>query len=180
MLPLQNMVIIKHFRLKRNKDSDFFYVRCLEEPHCPWCEGCFQVIGSRTRILCRQDGSVIHLVIRRLKCLKCGKISHELPDIVVPYKRHETDSIAQALAEPTSAKQNRCCCENTTIRRYRLWFFLLCNYLEGSVRAILEKMQCPAFVKLPLYPLERQADGWLGTLVRNVVNSGRWLQTRSA
>lgn len=155
-------------------------MRSLEESHCPWCEGGFQVIGSRKRGLHRQDDSVICLVIRRLKCLECGKISHELPNIAVPCKRYETAAITQALAEPSSSQHERCCCEDSTIRRYNHWFLRLCGYLEGSVRAIMEEMHCPAFVGLPLYPLERQDDGWLETLVRNVVNSGRWLQTRPA
>lgn len=157
----------------------FFYIRSREKSLCPWCEGSFRVIGSRKRILYRRDASVIHLVIRRLKCTVCGRISHELPDSVVPYKRHEADTIAQALTEPSSSRQDSCC-EDSTIRGWKLWFFLLRDYLEGTIHALMEIMHCAAFVRLPLYPLERQADGWLKALVRNLVNSGRWPQTRSA
>lgn len=179
MLRSLNMVIIKHYRLERKENSDFFYVRSREKSHCPWCEGEFQVVGSRKRILHRQDGSVILMIIRRLKCTSCGKISHELPDIVVPYKRHESAAISQALEEQVSSRQESDC-EDSTIRRWKLWFFLLRDYLEGTVRALMELWHCPAFVRLPLYPLECQADGWLKILVRNLVNSGRWPHTRSA
>ena len=137
------------------------------------------MIGSRKRILQRQDASVSHLIIRRLKCTGCGKISHELPDIVVPYKRHESATISQVLEERATSRQDSYC-ENSTIRRWKLWFFLLRDYLENTVHALMELWHCAAFVRLPLYPLECQADGWLKILVRNLVNSGRWLQTRSA
>ena len=179
MLHSINMVIIKHYRLERKENSDFFYVRSREKSHCPWCEGGFQVVGSRKRVLCRQDASVTHLIVRRLKCNDCGKISHELPDIIVPYKRHESATISQALEKQGSSCQDSCC-ENSTIRRWKLWFFLLHDYLETTIHALMELWHCTAFVRLPLYPLECQADGWLKILVRNLVNSGRWLQTRSA
>lgn len=157
-----------------------FYVRSREKSHCPWCEGDFKVIGSRKRKLDKLDGSVNWLIIRRLKCMDCGKISHELPDLVVPYKRHEADTISRALVEPASVLQDCCCCEASTIRRFKIWFFLLRDYLESTVWALMELMHGNAFVKLPLYPLQRQTDGWLKVLVRNLVNSGRWRQTRSA
>ena len=135
MLHSINMVIIKHYRLERKENSDFFYVRSREKSHCPWCEGRFQVIGSRKRILRRQDASVVHLIIRRLKCTDCGRISHELPDIIVPYKRHESATISQALEEQESSRQDSYC-ENSTIRRWKLWFFLLRAYLESTVCAL--------------------------------------------
>lgn len=137
------------------------------------------MIGSRKRILRRRDASVTNLIIRRLKCTDCRRISHELPDIIVPYKRHESAAISQALEEQDSSRQDSYC-EDSTIYRWKLWFFLLRDYLENAVRALMELWHCAAFVSLPLYPLECQADGWLKILVRNLVNSGRWLQTCSA
>lgn len=174
------VIIIKHFSLERKDNSDFFYVRCKEISHCPYCDNGFDVIGSRKRILCKQDGSVIHLIIRRLKCTNCHKISHELPDLVVPYKRHESDTIAAVLTDTSSIEEDCCPVEESTMHRWKLWFFLLHTYLEGAVRALMVMWRCESFVILPLYPLRRQADGWLKILVRNLVNSGRWLHTRSA
>lgn len=133
--------------------------------------------GSRKRILYKQDGSSLRLVIRRLKCQNCGRLSHELPDIVVPYKRYEADAIAQVLQQPDQTIQ-ACSCENSTLLRWKLWFFLLRDYLEGAVRSLLASIDAVAFVKLPLEPLSSQPDGWLRHLVRSLVNSGRWRQTR--
>ncbi|MGL5436147.1 MAG: DUF6431 domain-containing protein [Lachnospiraceae bacterium] len=147
--------------------------------HCPWCEGDFKVCGSRKRVVYEQDGSKLQLIIRRLKCCQCQTISHELPDFVVPYKRYEAAAIAQALQEPALTAQV-CGCETSTLVRWKLWFFLLHNYLEGALRSLQNFFGAAVSVKLPLYPLLLQPDGWLGQLVRSLVNSGRWRQTRSA
>lgn len=138
------------------------------------------MIGSRKRVLFRQDGSRDRLVIRRLQCCECHRISHELPDIIVPYKRYESDAVADALGETVSPENDCCPAEHSTIQRWKLWFFLLRDHIEGAVRALMELMSIKAFVRLPLCPLSLQSDGWLKVLVRNLVNSGRWRQTRSA
>ncbi len=112
--------------------------------------------------------------------MECCRISHELPDLVVPYKRYESDVIADALDESGNPEDGCCPAELSTIQRWKLWLFLLSGYFEASVRALMELMDIKAFIRLPLYPLSQQADGWLKILVRNLVNSGRWRQTRSA
>ncbi len=81
------------------------------------------MIGSRRRILCKQDGSCVFLVVRRPRCLECERISHELPDIVVPYKHHELDTIADGLVEDDSLARKSCPAEVSTINRWKHWFF---------------------------------------------------------
>ncbi len=112
--------------------------------------------------------------------MDCGRISHELPDMAVPYKRYESDVISESLDESADPEDSCCPAELSAIQRWKLWFFLLSEYFEGAVRALMELMDIKAFIRLPLYPLSQQADGWLKILVRNLVNSGRWRQTRSA
>ena len=176
-----NMVIIKHYSLEYNEKLNSFYVKSREKSYCPYCEESFKVIGSRKRIIFRQDGSKERLIIRRLQCCECYRISHELPDIIIPYKRYESDVIADAL-DGTVSSQNDCCpAEHSTIQRWKIWFSLLHDYFEGAVYALMELMNIESFVvRIPLYPLSLQSDGWLKVLVRNLVNSGRWRQTRFA
>ncbi len=112
--------------------------------------------------------------------MECSRISHELPDMVVPYKRYESAVISEALNESADPEDSCCPAELSTIQRWKLWFFLLSEYFEGAVRALMELMDIKPFVRLPLYPLSKQTDGWLKILVQNLVNSGRWRQTRSA
>ncbi len=177
--PNKHMVIIKHYSLEC-KENSVFFVKSREISHCPYCEGSFKVAGSRKRVLFRQDGTADRLMIRRLQCMECRRISHELPDLVVPYKRYESDVISDALDESADPEDSCCPAELSTIQKWKLWFFLLSGYFEASVRALMEFMDIKAFIRLPLYPLSQQADGWLKILVRNLVNSGRWRQTRSA
>ncbi len=73
-------------------------VKSREKTHCPCCGGDFKVIGSSRRVLINRtapaffyimmSGEAQHLlfVIGRLRCADCRRISHELPDMVVPYK----------------------------------------------------------------------------------------------
>ena len=53
-------------------------------------------------------------MVRRLRCLDCKKISHELPDMVVPYKRHESDIIACELTADVPAETDYCMAESST------------------------------------------------------------------
>jgi len=38
-----------------------------------------------------------------MRCMSCKRILHELPNLLVPYKRYEADSIEQVVTEPTSS-----------------------------------------------------------------------------
>ncbi|PWJ51571.1 hypothetical protein SAMN05216529_102345 [Faecalicatena contorta] len=111
--------------------------------------------------------------------MNCGCIHHELPDIIIPYKRYDSETIAGILTRDADNLQDFPG-ELSTALRLKLWLFLLCDYIEGTLYALKELYHLKSLLLLPLYPLERQADGWLAALVRKLVNSGRWPQTRSA
>lgn len=174
------MVIIQHYILEQKGDSPFFYVKSQEESHCPYCGGKFKVIGSRRRILYKQDGSCIFLVVRRLRCLDCEKISHELPDVVVPYKRHESDAIAYGLTEDVPPEIDCCMAEYSTISRWKHWLFYNRLFFEESLRIIQTQTNHISFPHLPLSPLNRQPKDWLRLLVYHLVNTGFWEHTRLA
>ncbi|MGB4509265.1 MAG: DUF6431 domain-containing protein, partial [Syntrophomonadaceae bacterium] len=57
----------------------------MEQIPCPCCSGGLKVIGSRPRKCVNSVGERITLIIRRLRCVKCQRIHHELPDMLVPY-----------------------------------------------------------------------------------------------
>lgn len=124
------MIIIKDYQLIQKDNSDY-YVRSREECVCPHCQGRFKVIGSRRRVIYREDGSKERLIIRRLRCMECKKISHELPDLVVPYKRYDAEVILHALDDTKTDKY--CPAEECTIYRWKLWFFLFHDYIMTSV-----------------------------------------------
>lgn len=141
------------------------------------------MIGSRKRIIRQADGDSRTLLIRRLRCGDCGRVHHELPDIVVPYKRYDSETIEEILSPKDNSPSFPG--ETSTASRLRLWFLLLRGYFEGTLRALsflyrrdrdlLEKLS--GMISLDPAMME---NGWLKRLVRVIVNSGRWKQTRSA
>jgi hypothetical protein len=161
-----------------------FYVKSREAAHCPCCDGCLAVVGSRKRFLIQPDGSKIWLIIRRLYCTHCNRIHHELPDMVMPYKRYSTQAVEEILSGTASASIP-VACENSTVRRIRIWFSLLRSYFVSCLLSLKQLFQQDADFLTgidKMLPLEVSTlpAGWLKYLVRILVNSGRWRQTRSA
>jgi len=164
-----------------------FWVRCAEVVPCPCCGETLAVMGSRLRKLAGADGEGRLLVIRRLRCRGCRKIHHELPDCIVPYKRYESACVEAVVAEPEAP--SAIAVDDATLRRWRHWFRQQSAYLLGALRSIaLRFHQDPA--EEPSVPsqsahqrigqLVGHAPGWLGRMVRPVVNVHLWVHTRSA
>ena len=122
------------------------------------------------------------LIIRRLRCEHCRQIHHEFPDTVVPYKRYSEEVIEEILAE---REEETYPCETSTAFRLRCWFSLLREYFERALCAIryIHRQDEVIFQELsdliPLTPASLAA-GWLKSIVRILVNSDFWLQTRFA
>ena len=116
-------------------------------------------------------------------CENCRRIHHELPGTIVPYKRYSAEVVEEILSG--QEKEPSYPCETSTALHIRNWFSLLRDYLESVIEALklLYKNDLPLLAALeqlqPLKPSLLPA-GWLKSLVRIVVNSGRWVQTRSA
>lgn len=124
-----------------------------------------------------------NLIIRRLFCNSCSRIHHELPGIIVPYKRYSAEVIEEILSEKEETESYPC--ETSTAHRIRIWFSLLRDYLRRVIEALklLYKQDAVLLAVLKkMSPLEPShlPSGWLKILVRITVNSGRWIQTRSA
>ncbi|QHQ60192.1 hypothetical protein Ana3638_04865 [Anaerocolumna sedimenticola] len=160
-------------------------MRSRETIPCPDCEAKLTVIGSRKRGLIEYSGEKKVLIIRRLRCPGCGKIHHELPDIIVPYKRYSSETV-ELIISPSKEQKDDYPCELSTAKRLKIWFFLLRNYFKNTLlsltflydyeEALSKEIQCL------LFRLNNSSgfNGWLKKLVRYLVNSGRWLHTRSA
>ena len=128
------------------------------------------------------DGSAKHLIIRRLFCSQCSHIHHELPETIVPYKRYSSEVIESVISAREKIPSYPC--EESTARRIRIWFSLLRSYLESVIESLKliykQELALLAFLdRMRLSQLHDQSNGWLKALVRIVVNSGYWIQTRS-
>ncbi len=158
-----------------------FFVRSGEQHYCPCCDGSLRAFSSRRRGFIDSAGEHVALFIRRLKCSKCGRVHHELPDILVPYKRYSSESIEAII---TGASTLSVAADESTINRLRTWFFTLAGYFASALLSIAVRYMKNAVVKtpdLPEPPLQRiwhhvgDEPGWLARVVRPVVNTNLWL-----
>lgn len=131
------------------------------------------------------SGDTIRLVIRQLRCKRCNRIHHELPNLLVPYKRYEAAGIEGAVGSPPAADV---AVDESTLYRWRRWFALWAEYAKGC----LESLACRFNLHVEtssrssqsvLHPLGRwvgDAPGWLARSVRPITNANLWVHTRSA
>jgi len=161
-----------------------FFVRSAEIIPCPCCSGCLGVIGSRRRGCIDSSGEKVALVIRRMRCETCHKIHHELPDILVPYKRYDAASIEEIVSEPKAAVAS----DESTLLRLRQWFVNWFTYAAGCLAAVAHRFNLP--VRESSAPSQSalqvigqfvgDSDGWLARAVRPIANAHLWVHTRSA
>lgn len=177
------MIIITKYKLiPYETDQNKLHVKSEEKSICPIClNEVLKVIGSRNRRALNSKGENLIIVIRRLRCSTCKKIHHELPDILVPYKRYLSSCI-EAVIE---GKGDRIPCENSSIYRIKRWFKVMAAHIKRSLAAIaarenivIEIGEGTTLKTITLYVGER--PGWLARAVRIVVNTNNWVHTRFA
>lgn len=172
------MICLAKYRLILDKDTGYHYVQSQEHSICPICNSPeLKVIGSRKRRALQDNGETLVLIIRRLRCRNCLRIHHELPDILVPYKRY-TSTVIEAILDGAGAEV---CCENSSIYRIKRWFAEISEYITGCLSAIAARLGLE--IKGPAYRIKDlmgEMAGWLARTVRTIVNTNNWLHTRSA
>lgn len=60
--------------------------------------------------------------------------------MVMPYKRYSTQAVEEILSGTTSVPIP-VACENSTMRRIRIWFFLLRSYFESCLQSLIQLFQ---------------------------------------
>jgi hypothetical protein len=78
-----------------------------------------KVVGSRPRKYLQEDASQVILIIRRLRCMECNKIHHELPDILVPYKRYKSECIEAVVVEKKQYHAGTVACDESTLHQWK-------------------------------------------------------------
>jgi len=157
------MISINNYQLVKSNDG-YFYVRSYEIIACPICGSIIVIIGTRKRNIIDGDGEKQTLVIRRLRCKECRVIHHELPDIIVPYKRHCSETIEKIVTDNIAGVN----CENSTIRRIRAWWAACLLYFKSVLSSLREK-----------YGTEFSRNPAPKEIVRAVTNANLWVHTRS-
>ena len=157
-------MIISKYREERDTEG-IIHIISEEAVVCPICAGILKIIGSRSRGRIDNTGNKETLIIRRLRCRPCRRIHHELPDGVIPYKRHSTETIEKII----SGDVDDVCCDLVTESRIRTWWAGMYMYFK-NILASLHMKYGEMFSSSPT-PRE---------IVRAVVNANYWVHTRSA
>lgn len=153
---------------------------------CPCCGERLKVIGSRRRKYLTSQSIPHVVVIRRLRCCHCDRVHHELPDILVPYKRYASEAIEPVVANDPALSV---AVDESTITRWRQWFGECAGHFAGCLESIRVRfghgsVEGPSDLSLSM--LQRiwhyvgDAPSWLRRVVRSVVNINQWVHTRSA
>lgn len=146
---------------------------------CPCCQGELRCIGSRPRTWIQSSGGKAKIIIRRLRCKDCNKIHHELPDLLVPYRRHEAQSIETAVVDKSAPGV---AADEGTLRRWRRWFADWAPYAAGCLESIDRRVHGTAESSSahPQTALQRigrvvkKQCGWLVEAVRRIANLHLW------
>ena len=159
------MAIISLYKLIEILGVGFRVMNLGGTPLCPICSGLLGEYGTRKRKYIDANWIKQTLIIRRLLCAGCGAIHHELPDILVPYKRHCAQTIENVIYEVDVGDN----VENSTIHRIRGWWRNLRVYIQGILGSLNAK-----------YGIRFSDPFKLKEVVRALANSSLWISTRSA
>jgi hypothetical protein len=126
-------------------------------------------------------------MIRRLRCSECGKIHHELPGFLAPYKHFDAESVEKGATQP-SAKMD-IDVEESTLWRWRKWYQEIQEWMKYCVASLKLQLNMEAKTGLSIQPLPVHPDNGqkgvgnrlrLTQIVRILVNSNFWRSTRFA
>lgn len=163
-----------------------FFVRSMEQIPCPCCGERLNVIGSRRRKYLTSLSQPKVLVIRRLRCCHCSRIHHELPDVLVPYKRYASEAIEPVVADEPALSV---AVDESTLTRWRHWFAECAEHFAGCLESIRiryghdsaqEPSALASSVLQRIWHYVGESPLWLARVVRPVANTNHWIHTRSA
>jgi hypothetical protein len=169
------MLILTNYKLEKTQKSEFPYViNCNPTPVCPFCHGKMKHFEWRRRTTINpSSGKKEYIMIERHLCLNknCHKIHHLLPDFLIPYKRHLSETIEQFI---TTGQQQSVRCTCSTVLKAKKWFALCFVYFLTAIKSRQGRypLSCDK-------PIESKADliaepGWLKWLVITLGNFGYW------
>lgn len=131
------MVIITQYEIicKRKFKN---LVKSNEVHICPVCGGRLGVKDYRLRSVIKNgETSPRWYKLRRLQCCQCHRLHLELPDFMVPFKRHESASVQEVL----DGKPTACCAEESTMLRWKKAFAARALQTEMALRLLLSKVR---------------------------------------
>ena len=162
-------MIITHGSRYRKHGIVFFTGE--EDIYCPICGGSLKVHGTCRRKLITKNGAEVYR-LRVMECRRCGRTHRELPDEIIPYKRHNVE-LVEAIAE-SGPGNHETITDHSTWRRITLWVMWFLQY----ARNVMEGLKIVAAGSQTEFSGESDYPS-LTYFVRIVVNSGNWVQHRT-
>lgn len=175
------MVIITKYRLEHNEENIWILIS-LEDPVCPECGSTLSRRDMRKRIYRQAGGETQWILIFRLKCTNddCGRLHHELPDCVFPYKHYRTDVIEDVVdgvvgAEDLETEDYPC---EGTMNHWKWWMLHNEVNIDCQLKSVAHRILDfgVEFLKLELLLLReirnRISRGWLSSIAGYIYNSG--------
>lgn len=117
------------------------------------------------RGLIESDGVKSRLKVQRHYCKACDSWHRELPDTIIPYKRHCRETIELIINGEEAVTYT----EIETAKRILEWWALMVAYILGALPAVEAK-----------HGVAITAKDKLAKIVRALVNTNLWPCTRSA
>ncbi|KIY21055.1 hypothetical protein UB32_15830 [Mesobacillus subterraneus] len=165
-----------------------FLVRGAERIPSPCCGKTMLVRGTKDRKAKDHTGQSKTYNIRILQCTNCGTTHHELPDLLIPYKRYEAECIEDVLTNPST---HIVPADDSTLSRWHRWFHQFVDYWIGCLNSIMVRTsqeniplditsKCSGNALQRIGHLAGDANGWLTRTVRPIVNINLWIHIRSA
>jgi hypothetical protein len=161
---------------------------------CPNCGELLEYHSWVTRLLKDKAGKRSKYLIRVLKCINTAcptKYHRELPDIIIPYKRYDTESIEEAI--DTDNQNATVAADESTIHRWRRWFKENIVNIMMSLKSVtdangdiaktssLENPEQDSSKPMEIIKvIVSRRVKWLNETVRILVNSSKWVFNRSA
>lgn len=82
------MIITRYYEIDFDNEKNLYIVRSKDVPLCPDCKKLLSGYDSRKRRVIGSDGKPYYFRLRRLKCLSCGHLHLEVPDLIAPGKHY--------------------------------------------------------------------------------------------
>ena len=160
------MIIVTEYHTEFSSFMNAYYVWADEALVCSFC-GCDKVIMKGWR----RRGSIDHLenstvfLVRRVKCKGCSKIHHVLPDIIIPYKHHNAETVEMIIRE----RADETFCNESEINRIKSWWVCMKLYVLDKANAVAK-----------IAKVQISSDSKLATIARTLANAHLWPRTRVA
>jgi hypothetical protein len=181
-IPIKGMIIVSSFSIHHNSELGSHSIKPARDSVCPQCSGVLKYRDSRERGVKNLFGEARRFLLRRLSCTVCGRFHTEIPDIILPYKRYDAETIQSVLDGKESA--SACAADDSTMRRWRASFAEAQTDMRqriASVYACEEDTSAPIVSGVDVIARIRSTEPrWLPFVMRLLIMAGHVPCTRFA